>query len=97
MKSNLLFVPRHETSWSKMKTIIDVLQDNFNCEVLIFSEKLDRLITNNYNKLKIKKISKKDNFFQSTLNKFDGFLNKNEKLSNNFFLSFLEFCYCFYL
>ena len=46
MVPKLLFIPRHETSWSKMKIIIETLKTKFNCEILISSKKLDQLIDN---------------------------------------------------
>ena len=46
MVPKLLFIPRHETSWSKMKIIIESVKKNFNCEILISSKKMDQLIEN---------------------------------------------------
>ena len=84
MVPKLLFIPRHETSWSKMKIIIETLKTKFNCEILISSKKLDQLIDNSYKKIRILNY-KKRNFFHIFLNSIDFFLDKNSNLSNFFF------------
>ena len=89
MVSKLLFIPRHETSWSKMKIIIETLKTKFNCEILISSKKLDQLIDNSYKKIRILNY-KKRNFFHIFLNSIDFFLDKNSNLSNFFFFGILR-------
>ena len=89
MVPKLLFIPRHETSWSKMKIIIETLKTKFNCEILISSKKLDQLIDNSYKKIRILNY-KKRNFFHIFLNSIDFFLDKNSNLSNFFFFGILR-------
>ena len=89
MKSNLLFIPRHETSWSKMQIIINLIHKNFNCKVLVCSKKLDRLIDNDYEKIRVTNY-KNRNFFQIILNRVDNYLNKYEKLSNFIIISIIR-------
>ena len=91
MKSNLLFIPRHETSWSKMQIIINLIHKNFNCKVLVCSKKLDQLIDNDYEKIRVTNY-KNRNFFQIILNRVDDYLDKYEKLSNFIFFSLIRIC-----
>ena len=45
MVPKLLFIPRHETSWSKMKIIIETLKTKFNCEILISGNCFGKICT----------------------------------------------------
>ena len=89
MVPKLLFIPRHETSWSKMKIIIESVKKNFNCEILISSKKMDQLIENNYKKIRITNY-KKRNFFYIFFNRIEIFFNKSSELSNFFFFGILR-------
>ena len=84
MVSKLLFIPRHETSWSKMEKIIEYLKSEFNCEILVFSKELDKLIKNKYKKIKIINY-KKRNLLQIFLHYIDSICEKYLDDSNFFF------------
>lgn len=89
MVSKLLFIPRHETSWSKMEKIIESLKNEFNCEILVFSKKLDKLIKSKYKKIKIINY-KKRNIIQKFLCSIDSFYEKYLEDSNFFFFEIIR-------
>ena len=89
MVSKLLFIPRHETSWSKMEKIIEYLKSEFNCEILVFSKELDKLIKNKYKKIKIINY-KKRNLLQIFLHYIDSICEKYLDDSNFFFFEIIR-------
>ena len=98
MKRLVVFLPRHETSWFKMKLIIDksiVPSKKLDYVVIISSNKIKEIVNNSKKKYKILDLIKelnntKNPFIIKILKKIDIFLEDKSFLTNFFLLGFFK-------